>query len=414
MPTPFPLLTLHPVSDARHRWVAVLISLAEDTPASAIPEHMEHLLGPMGLRTALGKLPCILPPLPLSTLNEALPATLAAGPTLGPLVSMAADSADVQALTEGDGDGEPPRLQHNPGLHLLLPGNVLPATSLRNVQGCAIHSANWASQPLPAPHELGPHLALAVNDGAAFAAAQAAGWQWFCGTYAEHPLTQGDARGGSARSTMLKLLAQLAKDADNAEIEKTLKQDPNLSYQLLRLVNSVAFALRNPITSFGQALQLLGRRQLQRWLQLLLYAQQGNAPANPLMPIAAWRANLMETLANAIELDATAQDEAFMVGIFSRLDVLLGQPLSEIIAPLGLANEIVDALLHRTGRLGQLLRLVEQASASAGSHHPGAAANESPREALHEAIAAMGLDSAQWAMAQGRSLSWAIQISQEN
>lgn len=408
MPTSFPLLTLHPVSDTRHRWVAVLIALADDTseanPADAIPAHLEHLLGPMGLRTALGKLPCILPSLPLATLTEPLPATIAAGPTLVPLALAATDSADADANTSALAACEAALLQHNPGLHLLARGHVLPAIPTRSVQGCAL---TWdAQQSLPAPKEQGPHLALAVNDGAAFAAAQAAGWQWMCGTYAEYPTTQGDARGGSARSTMLKLLAQLAHDADNGDIEKTLKQDPNLSYQLLRLVNSVAFALRSPITSFGQALQMLGRRQLQRWLQLLLYAQQGNAPANPLMPIAAWRANLMETLANAMELDATAQDEAFMVGMFSRLDVLLGQPLADIIAPLGLAGEIVEALLHRTGRLGQLLSLIELANV--------AEAPEKSSGNLATSLANIGLDNAQWAMAQGRSMNWAIQISRES
>ena len=75
------------------------------------------------------------------------------------------------------------------------------------------------------------------------------------------------------------------------EEARVLKQDPALSYHLLKLVNSAAFGFANPIHNFTQAINVLGRRQLQRWLQLLLYArpQQDGMP-NLLLPEAARRA----------------------------------------------------------------------------------------------------------------------------
>jgi EAL and modified HD-GYP domain-containing signal transduction protein len=137
---------------------------------------------------------------------------------------------------------------------------------------------------------------------------------------------------GTSRKRLLALLGLLARDADSRELEVLLKQDPALAYHLLKLVNSAAFALSSPIHSFGQAINVLGRRQLQRWLQLLLYArQQDDGLANPLLPLAAVRAH-DGRLAKALGWDRDQQDMAFVAGVFSLLDVLLAMPMTEIVA----------------------------------------------------------------------------------
>jgi EAL and modified HD-GYP domain-containing signal transduction protein len=171
-----------------------------------------------------------------------------------------------------------------------------------------------------------------------------------------------------------------------------LKQDPALSYHLLKLVNSAAFALSSPIHSFGQAINVLGRRQLQRWLQLLLYArQQDDGMANPLLPLAAVRASHMEALSKALGWDRDQQDMAFVAGVFSLLDVLLGMPMTEIVAALSLDLDVVMALLDRGGPLGELLRLVEK--------HDGAS------------LAKAGIGHEAYWGAQLQAYHWAIQVS---
>jgi EAL and modified HD-GYP domain-containing signal transduction protein len=44
-----------------------------------------------------------------------------------------------------------------------------------------------------------------------------------------------------------------------------------LSYNLMRMVNSVASGLPQKINSIKHGIVVLGRKQLQRWVQLLLY-----------------------------------------------------------------------------------------------------------------------------------------------
>ncbi len=155
------------------------------------------------------------------------------------------------------------------------------------------------------------------------------------------------------RQKMIHLLALIAEDADTQALDNIFRQEAKLSYSLLRLVNSAAIAPRSPIESFAQAINLLGRRQLGRWLQLLVYADtDGKKSINPLLIKAATRGRMMELLASK---ESTNSDCAFMVGCFSLLDVLLNLPMQEILAQLPLPQDCHDALARHQGALGQLL-----------------------------------------------------------
>lgn len=205
---------------------------------------------------------------------------------------------------------------------------------------------------------------------------------------------------GPTQTLLLKILAQITRDAETRDIEATLKHDPQLSVQLLRLVNSVAFAPNTRINSFAHAITLLGRRQLQRWLQLLLYASQATgAQGNPLLASAALRATLMEGLCKAAGSDRATQDEAFMVGMFSQLEALFAQPLATIIGPLKLSEEISAALLQHGGKLGELLALVEAA--------------EQGLEAVGPALTRTGIGHEVWCKTQIEALRWTLQVSRE-
>jgi EAL and modified HD-GYP domain-containing signal transduction protein len=165
------------------------------------------------------------------------------------------------------------------------------------------------------------------------------------------------------RLKLLKLLTLVAQDADTREIEEIFREEPKLSHNLLRLVNSVAVGARASIGSFRQAITMLGRRQLQRWLQLLIYADQlaHTSEPNPLMQLAAARGRQMELLAGAIEPPINIKDfgdTAFMTGIFSLLDVLLNLPMEQILDALPLQKDIHDALETRQGVLGHLLTAI--------------------------------------------------------
>lgn len=170
---------------------------------------------------------------------------------------------------------------------------------------------------------------------------------------------------GSSRPTLMKLLTLVSQDAETHEIELALRQEPRLSFNLLRLVNSASMGMHTKVTSFSHALTILGRRQLQRWLQLLVFAHQKEGENGPciLMHRAAARGRLMELLAkSAVQSPSPEfQEQAFMVGIFSLLDILMNMPMDEILKVLLLTDTLDAALSRREGVLGDMLKLVESA-----------------------------------------------------
>ena len=107
----------------------------------------------------------------------------------------------------------------------------------------------------------------------------------------------------------------------------------------------------------------------------------------------------MEGLCKVAGRDRAAQDEAFMVGMFSHLETLFSQPLAKIIGPLHLAEEVSAALLLRKGALGELLTLVE-------------AAEQGP-DAVAPVLRQTGISNEIWCKTQIEALRWTIQVSRE-
>lgn len=203
-------------------------------------------------------------------------------------------------------------------------------------------------------------LAEKVETRQQFEICRQLGFQLFQGYYFAHPEVMSGRHIDPARQQMLRLSQLLYSDADVARIEAVFKQDSKLTYNLLRLVNSVAMGMRTRIGSVHQAILLMGRRQLQRWLSLLLFAHRdGQGFPDPLSTMAACRGRFMELLAGADSAISGLGDQAFMTGMISLLDVALDIPMTRIVDELHLADPIRGALLDRSGRLGELLRLME-------------------------------------------------------
>ena len=206
-------------------------------------------------------------------------------------------------------------------------------------------------------------LALRVETQEAFKRSRDAGFQLFQGQYFARPEIVSGRRLSASQATLIELINLANRDTDTVKLEELIKHDAALAVNLLSIVNSVGFGMTRRISSLRHAITILGRRQLQRWLHLLLMTPAGKAPDPsriPLLQVAALRGRMLELLVGHLRpRDAILAGQAFITGIMSMMPAALGLPMDEIFEQIALEQEIVAALQAYQGILGKMLALIE-------------------------------------------------------
>jgi EAL and modified HD-GYP domain-containing signal transduction protein len=186
------------------------------------------------------------------------------------------------------------------------------------------------------------------------------GFDYFQGYFFAKPSIISAKSISPTQVVLLDLSRLLAKEVDFFIIEKIFRQNPELHIKLLQFINSAAFYTAQKITSIGQSIALLGYRNLQKWVTLLLFAGEGyDIKSTPLFERAVLRGRIMELLTGKVTRDVSAADTAFITGVLSLVDTLFQSPLESILKDLNLSEEINNALLHRDGLLGTLVSVIE-------------------------------------------------------
>ena len=192
--------------------------------------------------------------------------------------------------------------------------------------------------------------------------AAALGFQFFQGYFfAEPTLVEGKKLDPVAHG-LIRIINLINQDAELPALEQAFKAEAALTVKLLRLTNSVGVGLRARIGSVRQAITIIGRRPLMRWLQLLLYSRRGDDDfeRNPLMQLAALKGGFMERLArHCYPRQVAVSDQSFLAGLMSLMPAALGMPMQEILDQIPVAPALRQALLERGGEIGRLLELTD-------------------------------------------------------
>lgn len=237
----------------------------------------------------------------------------------------------------------------------LQPDFVLLHQGSQDMDAVLAPIAHWPGELLNLPKVLTDvghleDLELALSSGIAYV----------CGALVQRtPATPSDVLPLPPQSRRIATLLQMIiNGASTQALVEHIKGDVGLSFRLLKRLKAAELSHLQDCDSVEQAVQLLGRNELYRWLSMLLLgASSKRRTSLALQEVALWRARLLELL--AIQQQQPAPGQLFALGLASMLGPLLGISRQEVVDTLNLNAQGRQALLNHSGPWAPYLQVVQ-------------------------------------------------------
>ncbi len=201
-------------------------------------------------------------------------------------------------------------------------------------------------------------VAKNIETEADYDSAKRAGVDYFQGFYLSRPIPLRDIRSlYFMKGTVIKLYEALKK-RNLAKVADVIEQDVGATYRLLRFVKSLYRERAHDINSVEDAISLLSLNNVANFtLALAITELFAGHEEEELIRRSLLRASLAEELAKLYV--PGLEEKAYITGLFSLTDELMGEHPQEIAKELELDEDIVEAYESRYNELGLILSLVE-------------------------------------------------------
>jgi len=158
--------------------------------------------------------------------------------------------------------------------------------------------------------------------------------------------------------TLLRLLNAITTAKSLKELAKIIETDVGLAIKFLQFVNSAYFARRKRIESIEHAVSFVGLENIKKFV-LLVSMNEFLKVENPQL----WRRSLIrafiaEELTNRYSPEVS--EKAFLVGLFSLLDKILGVDIPNFLRELNVDEEVIKAFEDKDISLHKLLEVVSK------------------------------------------------------
>lgn len=204
--------------------------------------------------------------------------------------------------------------------------------------------------------KLFPHIqicAVEVDDMESFEQLkEASACPLYEGNFYQLPITKGNTEVSPLKVNYIELLnAVNTEDFDLTEAADIIGRDPALTIALLKMVNNMA--VNSGITTIRHAAAMLGQKELKKWITTAVVSELCSDRPNEITRLSMIRAKFAENLAKLFGMAGQAS-ELFLMGLFSVLDAILDQDMTEALKLVKVSKNISDALISKSGAFGEV------------------------------------------------------------
>ncbi len=182
------------------------------------------------------------------------------------------------------------------------------------------------------------------------------GYQLYEGEFYRTPITKGETQIAPVKINYIELLNVINDpDFELTRAADIISRDAALTISLLEIVNKIT--VNSKISNIRQATALLGQRELKKWISTAVTKQLCEDKPSEVARLSMLRAKFAEQLAPVFSM-AMKDQELFMLGLFSCLDIILGKPMNEALGLLNVSREISDALINHEGEFAPIYNFI--------------------------------------------------------
>ena len=200
-------------------------------------------------------------------------------------------------------------------------------------------------------------LAEKIETKEEFLRAKEMGFHLFQGYFFSKPsITRKTPSKSTSKAQYFRIIKELKKQEVSFDnLAEMIQQDVNLSYRLVRAVSSRAG--EDLIHSIKRALTNMGTKEIERWLNVLILQDVGKEKPRELIKLSLIRTRFAESIALCSGF-GKIKDEAAMMGLFSVIDAMLDQTMSEALKDIAISDSILEALIYNRGILYPIYELM--------------------------------------------------------
>lgn len=193
-------------------------------------------------------------------------------------------------------------------------------------------------------------LAEKIETNEEFLKSKEMGFHLFQGYFFSKPsIASKSTTHATSKIQYIHLIEELKKeDCSYENLAMIIEKDVNLAYRLMRIVS--IRSEDNFTYSIKNALVYMGIKEIEKWINILMIQDLGKSKPIELIKTSLIRTKFAESIALHSELKVIKSESA-MMGLFSTLDAILDQELSEALGGISIPNIITEALIHHRGIL---------------------------------------------------------------